>query len=55
MKHHPATHHKHTRKEFLTPHIVLEMLRIEQSRDNIIAAAAAYSDQNQSICEGVMI
>ena len=40
-KHHPATHHKHTRKEFLTPHIVLEMLRIEQSRGNIVAAAAA--------------
>jgi len=47
-KHHPATHHKHTRKEFLTPHIVLEMLRIEQSRavaettrNNRVAAAAA--------------
>ena len=47
-KHHPATHHKHTRKEFLTPHIVVEMLRIEQSRaiadtarSNIVAAAAA--------------
>jgi len=48
MKHHPATHHKHMRKEFLTPHIVLEMLRIEQSRavaetkrSNIVAAATA--------------
>ncbi len=47
-KHHPATHHKHTRKEFLTPHIVVEMLRIEQSstiaetaRSNMVAAAAA--------------
>ncbi len=40
-KHHPATHHKHMRKEFLTPHIVLEMLRIDQSRGNIVAAAAA--------------
>ena len=42
-KHHPATHHKHTRKEFLTPHIVLEMLKIEQSRagSNTVAAAAA--------------
>jgi hypothetical protein len=29
------------RKEFLTPHIVLEMFRIEQSRGNIVAAAAA--------------
>jgi len=40
-KHYPATHHKHTGKEFLTPHRVLEMLRIEQSRGNIVAAAAA--------------
>ena len=37
-KHHPASHHEHTRKEFLTPHIVLEMLRQEQ---NMVAAAAA--------------
>jgi hypothetical protein len=37
-KHHPEAHHKNTRKEFLTPHIVLEMLRIEQ---NTAAAAAA--------------
>jgi hypothetical protein len=37
-KHHPATQCKHTRKEFITPHIVGEMLRLEQNR---IAAAAA--------------
>ena len=37
-KHYPATHHKHTRREFITPHIVLEMLRIEQ---NVVAATAA--------------
>ena len=30
MKHHPEKHHRNTRKEFLMPHIVLEMLRIEQ-------------------------
>ncbi len=30
MKHHPAPHHQNMRKEFLTPHIILEMLRIEQ-------------------------
>jgi hypothetical protein len=29
-KHHPATHHQNMCKEFLTPHIILEMLRIEQ-------------------------
>ena len=37
-KHHAALHHKNIRKEFLTPHIVLEMLRVEQSR---LEAAAA--------------
>ena len=36
-KHHPATHHKNIRKEFLTPCIVLEMLQLEQAQ----AAAAA--------------
>ena len=36
-KHHPATHHQNIRKEFLTPCIVLEMLRLEQAQ----AAAAA--------------
>ena len=29
-KHHPAKHHKNTRKEFRTPMIELERLRIEQ-------------------------
>jgi hypothetical protein len=29
-KHHPETHHCNMRKEFLTPHIVFEMLRTEQ-------------------------
>jgi hypothetical protein len=29
-KHHPETHHHNMRKEFPTPHIVLEMLRMEQ-------------------------
>ena len=29
-KHHTETHHRNMRKEFLTPHIVLEMLRMEQ-------------------------
>ena len=37
-KHHPAAHHRNTRKEFLTPYTVLEMLRIEQ---NSIEARAA--------------
>ena len=37
-KHHAAKHHQNTRREFLTPHIVLEMPRQEQSTH---AAAAA--------------
>jgi hypothetical protein len=28
---HPQAHHQNIRKEFLTPHIVIEMLQIEQS------------------------
>ena len=36
-KHHPATHHQNIRREFLTPCIVLEMLRLEQAQ----AAATA--------------
>jgi hypothetical protein len=31
-KHHAALHHQNVRKEFLTPYIVLEMFRVEQSR-----------------------
>ena len=37
-KHHTATYHKGVRKEFLTPHRVVEMLRVEQDR---VAAATA--------------
>jgi hypothetical protein len=40
-KHHPAAHHRNVRKEFLTPLIVIEMLRLEQTKANIRAAAAA--------------
>ena len=31
-KHHPETHHKNTRKKFLTPHIILKTLRLEQQQ-----------------------
>jgi len=37
-KHHPAKHHQNIRKEFLTPQIVVEMLRQEQSNHTAIAA-----------------
>ena len=40
-KHHAATHHQNVRKEFLTPHIVLEMLQIEESNQPPETAAAA--------------
>ena len=36
-KHHPEKHHKNNRKEFLTPMIVLDRIRIEQ----ITAVASA--------------
>jgi hypothetical protein len=29
-KHHPEAHHHNMWKEFLTPHVILKMLRIEQ-------------------------
>ena len=38
-KHHSAAHHRNIRREFLTPVVVLEMLR--QQRANPIAAKAA--------------
>ncbi len=37
MKHHPTKHHQHMRKEFITPKIVLEMLR--QEKETIAARA----------------
>ena len=39
-KHHAAKHHQNVRKEFLTPHIVLEMLRQEQQLNMKTAKAA---------------
>jgi len=40
-KHHAATHHQNMRKEFLTPSIVLEMLRTQQTKLNQVATRAA--------------
>ncbi|KAL7490093.1 hypothetical protein ACHAW6_016101 [Cyclotella cf. meneghiniana] len=46
-KHHPATHHKNIRKEFLTPMIMLEMLRQEHTNTvRKTPAAAAESVQH---------
>ncbi len=38
-KHHPESHHRNMRKEFLTPIIVLEMLQIEQQQQQAARAA----------------
>ena len=38
-KHQPAQHHQNTRKYFITPYVVLDMLRLEQ--DNMMAGATA--------------
>ena len=44
-KHHPSKHHQNTQKEFLTSHIVLEMLRIEQQNP---APKSAQTARNKS-------
>ncbi len=49
-KHHPESHHRNMRKEFLTPHIILEMLRKEQKR--YAACAAWKSDHNDGSWRG---
>jgi hypothetical protein len=52
-KHHPETHHCNIWKEFLTLHIVLKMLQMDQQRH--AAHAAWKSDHNMALGEGVMI
>ena len=39
-KHHSAAHHVNICKEFLTPYIVLEMLRLKQNKPTMVAKAA---------------
>jgi len=39
-KHHPESHHRNIRKEFPTPTIVIQMLRIEQQLQQKVACAA---------------
>ena len=39
-KHHPAKHHQNTRRYFITPYVVLKMLRLEQNNMMVAAAAA---------------
>ena len=38
-KHHQAKHHQNVRREFLTPHMVVEILRQENENANNAAAA----------------
>jgi hypothetical protein len=40
-RHHPAKDHQHIRREFITPLIVLEMLRLDQQHLSQRATAAA--------------
>ncbi len=49
-KHHPGPHHRNMWEEFLTPHIVLEMLRIEQQ--HYASCAAWRSDHNNGTWQG---
>jgi hypothetical protein len=39
-KHHPAKHHQNIRREFITPLLVLEMLRIEHKQHQVAATTA---------------
>ncbi len=39
-KHHSAAHHVNVRKEFLTPYIVIEMLRMKKDMNQVVAPAA---------------
>ena len=41
-KHHPAIHHQKTRRDFLTPMIVLKMLHLDKQQTTRLAAAATY-------------
>ncbi len=52
-KHHPEMHHRNMRKEFLTPHIVLKMLRMEQQ--SYAARAAWRVATTIALGKGVMI
>ena len=36
-KHHPAKHHQQVRREFITPHLIIEMLRMEQNQHSAAA------------------
>ena len=39
-KHHPAKHHANIRRQFITPYLMVEMLRQEQNQNKLAAAAA---------------
>jgi hypothetical protein len=55
-KHHSAAHHVNVRKEFLTPYIVVEMLRMKNENENQGTALIAQNTETTgSSHEGVMI
>ena len=39
-KHHPAKHHTNIRRQFITPYLMVEMLRQEQNQNKLAVAAA---------------
>ena len=47
-KHHPAKHHQQVRREFITPHLIIEMLRMEQNKHS---AAAACTQSTRRGCD----
>jgi hypothetical protein len=51
-KHHPETHHYNMQKEFLTPHIVLKMLQMQQQNYAVQHERVAMT---MALGEGVMI
>jgi hypothetical protein len=55
-KHHSAAHHVNVRKEFLTPYIVVEMLRMKNKNENQgTTLIAQNTETTDSSHEGVMI
>ena len=39
-KHHPAKHHQNVRREFITPHLLVEMLRLQHKQNKVAATTA---------------
>eukprot|EP00804_Cyclotella_cryptica_P009984 CCRYP_015428-RA/>CCRYP_015428-RA protein AED:0.64 eAED:0.46 QI:0/-1/0/1/-1/0/1/0/94 len=51
-KHHPAAHHQNTRREFITPQLIVEMLRLATIPNMLLLQP---NSKNKSPCKGVII